>query len=432
MKKPYFCAVIGKNFGDEGKGLAVDYLADVPGKVLVIRHNGGAQSGHTVDRSDKRFIFHELSTGSFRHADTFWADTYFPDLYKLGEELDAFYELEGFRPAIYADMNAKITIIDDVLLNMAAESVRGSHRHGSCGMGIYEAQCRSDGGFAITIKELLDRTEEECLETLREIRTVYLPRRIKELQEELWELRKATGLQDNMQQRSETAELLSIFPEEYAELLQSDAVLENAVREIYHNLQYVKPVKDVASFLQGYDRIIFENGQGLLLDSENAEFSPHVTASRTGLTNPCIFLARWKFTLDEVVYVTRSYVTRHGAGPLPGECSKEELGIVEEDVTNSDNPWQGSLRYARHESAECFVASVQEDLKNIMEHNLPAPDCSLMMTHLNETGHCVLCREGDYPVGDFCKLPAVHTTFGRFYISASRYAEDIKFMKQFL
>lgn len=454
MRKPYFCAVIGKNFGDEGKGLAVDFLSDVPGKVLVVRHNGGAQSGHTVDRPDKRFVFHELSSGSFCHADTFWADTYFPDLYKLGEEMDAFYETAGFYPDIYADENARITIIDDVLLNMAAESVRGSHRHGSCGMGIYEAQCRSEAGFAITIKELLAWTEEECLEKLREIRSVYLPRRLKELWEEISVQLQKTELYDNSQERvsktetlkalqsaAECQDMRNVLPEEYAELLQSDAVLENAVKEIFRNLNYIKPVSDVSSFVRNYDRVIFENGQGLLLDSENKEFSPHVTASRTGLTNPCELLKRWAFTLDEAVYVTRSYVTRHGAGPLPCECDGVELGIMEEDHTNLENPWQGGLRYARHESVERFVAAVQEDLKNVPEHHFlpalqsgkkyhyPEPLCSLMITHLNETGNCVLCNERDYPIGKFCDLPDVRTTFDRFYLSSTRYAKDTKIMK---
>lgn len=454
MRKPYFCAVIGKNFGDEGKGLAVDFLADVPGRVLVIRHNGGAQSGHTVDRPDKRFIFHELSSGSFCHADTFWADTYFPDLYKLGEERDAFYEVAGFYPDIYSDENARITIIDDVLLNMAAESMRGDQRHGSCGMGIYEAQCRSEAGFAITIKELLSWTEEECLEKLHEIRSVYLPRRLKELRDEISVQLQKTELHDNSQERAGKTETLkawhsslecqdmrNVLPEEYAELLQSDAVLENAVKEIYRNLNYIKPVSDVSSFVRNYDRVIFENGQGLLLDSENKEFSPHVTASRTGLTNPCELLKRWAFTLDEAVYVTRSYVTRHGAGPLPCECDGVELGIMEEDHTNVENPWQGSLRYARHESAEHFVAAVREDFKNVTEyhllpdsqsskkHPLQAPVCSIMITHLNETDNCVLCGECDYQVGEFCNLPVVRTTFERFYLSTTRYAKDINFMK---
>lgn len=429
MRKPYFCAVIGKNFGDEGKGLAVDYLSDVPGKVLVIRHNGGAQSGHTVEYPDKRFIFHELASGSFRRADTFWADTYFPDLYKLGEEMEEFYDVAGFRPVIFADMNAKITIIDDVLLNMAAESVRGSHRHGSCGMGIYEAQCRSEAGFAITIKELLAWTPEQCLGRLKEIRKSYLPGRWKELQEDFRKDLQVPALQESPSCQPDASRLFAGMSEEYEELLQSDAVLENAVKEIYRNLQYVKTVSDVASFLQGYDRVIFENGQGLLLDSENTEYSPHVTASRTGLTNPCELLSCWNFTLDEVVYVTRSYVTRHGAGPLPCECEREELGIMEEDQTNIKNEWQGNLRYAKHESAERFVDSVRENLKNVAEHHLPSIVCSLMITHLNETGNCVLCSEEDYTIEAFCKLPHVREMFGKFYLSTTPYAKDIKFIK---
>lgn len=154
MSEPFFYAVVGKGFGDEGKGLAVDYLASKEGKILVIRHNGGAQSGHTVDLPDKRFVFHELSSGSFRGADTLWAATYFPDLYKLEEEIENFREVSGFVPNIYAQPEAQITLIDDVLLNMAAEEARGSGKHGSCGMGIYEAQCRGEAGFAVTRESL--------------------------------------------------------------------------------------------------------------------------------------------------------------------------------------------------------------------------------------------------------------------------------------
>ena len=81
-------AVIGKNYGDEGKGLTVDHLCTGDEKPLVIRHNGGAQSGHTVETDGKRFVFHQLSSGSFHGADTFWAGTYLPDLYKLQEEIN--------------------------------------------------------------------------------------------------------------------------------------------------------------------------------------------------------------------------------------------------------------------------------------------------------------------------------------------------------
>lgn len=401
MRKPYFCTVIGKGFGDEGKGMAVDFLSSYCENVLVIRHNGGAQSGHTVELPDKRFVFHELSSGSFRYADTFWADTFYPDLYKLGEELEDFRAVAGFVPDIYAHKNTRITIIDDVLINMAAEQSRGNKRHGSCGMGIYEAQCRSDAGFDITIGELLIWNTEELFFRLQEIRRNYLPIRLKELGLEISDLG------------------------EYGEMLQDDNILENVATLILENIKNIKPVEDLATFIYGYNRVIFENGQGLLLDSENETYSPHVTASRTGLTNPCEFLHNLNASLDEVVYVTRSYVTRHGAGPLPNECSRADLGIITEDRTNIENPWQGNLRYARHEDAEEFVAPVRNDLENLKILKGNAPTVALMITHLNETNQYLKTKEGDYSVEKFCQLPQINQTFSRFYLSSSCYGADI-------
>jgi len=402
LRKPYFCAVIGKGFGDEGKGMAVDFLASGSEKILVIRHNGGAQSGHTVDLPDRRFVFHELSSGSFQHADTFWADTYFPDLYKLGDELSDFRTVAGFVPDIYSDSDTKVTIIDDVLLNMASEEARGINRHGSCGMGIYEAQCRTEAGFSISIGELMEYNEEELYSKLQWIREKYLPLRIMEL-----------GL-------SET-EL-----GEYGEMLQSNQVLKNQAEEMLNNIKNIRVIRDLSEYIPQYGKVIFENGQGLLLDSENEKYSPHVTASRTGLTNPCCFLKQFNYTLDEVIYVTRSYVTRHGAGPLPNECKKEELGIVDDDQTNIENPWQGCIRYARHERQQGFVEYIEEDIKNIYKYNMPLPICSLLITHLNETNNMMISEDKDYYIEDFSKLKFVNQRFNRLYFSASKYAQDIK------
>lgn len=403
MKRPYICAVIGKNFGDEGKGLAVDYLSlQAKGKpVLVVRHNGGAQSGHTVDLPDKRFIFHELSSGSFRGADTFWAETYYPDMYKLREEAEAFREISGYVPRIYAHPRTRLTLIDDVLLNMAAEEARGSNRHGSCGMGIYEAQCRSQSGFGISLQELFAMNTSGFVRRMKAIRKEYLPKRMKEL-----------GL---------AWEILG----EYKDLLQSDEVLENAAIEILGNLIYVQLAEDVKGLMESYDRVIFENGQGLLLDENNERFAPHVTASRTGLQNPCELLRGYKLALDEVVYVTRSYVTRHGVGPLPYECCAAELGLRERDRTNIENLWQGILRYAHHGSIEEFVEPVLEDLEVSKACCMLPLYRSLMVTHLNETAGCLSTKEGNIPMEEFCRSPVIEKVFNRFYASSTYYAEDI-------
>src|SRR5260370_26170356 len=66
-------AVIGAGYGDEGKGLLTDALAaEVGPDTLVVRYNGGAQAGHTVQAPDgRRHVFHHVGSGSFVGAPTY-------------------------------------------------------------------------------------------------------------------------------------------------------------------------------------------------------------------------------------------------------------------------------------------------------------------------------------------------------------------------
>src|ERR1700721_2544919 len=65
--------VIGSAFGDEGKGLITDYLCThSTAKTCVVRFNGGAQAGHTVEMPDgKRHIFSHFGSGSFARTPTY-------------------------------------------------------------------------------------------------------------------------------------------------------------------------------------------------------------------------------------------------------------------------------------------------------------------------------------------------------------------------
>ena len=396
-------AVIGKNFGDEGKGLAVDYFSLCSGKTLVVRHNGGAQSGHTVVRKTpdkKRFVFHELSSGSCRGADTLWIDSFYPDIYKLGEEVGDFRETFGFCPNIYSLETVCMTTPDDVLLNMALESSRGSSRHGSCGMGINECDLRTKAGFGLKLGQIYSMDADALYHAMLHIRKEYTAKRLQMM-----------------------ADTLDAETNEYVQLLSNNNILENAAYEIVSNMKYVKLLTetDLRRKLQSTDTLIFEAGQGLLLDRNNAIYAPYVTASDTGLTNPCRFLSRLGSKLDEVVYVSRTYVTRHGAGPLPNECPQMVLGDLTEDATNETNLWQGSLRYARHENEEAFVSEIQKD---IASNNVKGCRISLFLSHLNETNGCVIMKDEAVRYEEFIKRPLLSDTFDGVYISASEYSED--------
>ena len=95
-----------------------------------------------------------------------------------------------------------------------------------------------------------------------------------------------------------------------------------------------------AEFLQDKN-IIFEGAQGLALDMDGPNF-PHVTRSNTGLTNVLPLAKLLDLELD-VIYVTRTYLTKHGAGPLPKEFTPDP---PIHDETNMPHDYQGVLRFA--------------------------------------------------------------------------------------
>ena len=394
--------------------MAVDYFSSQVPDTLVIKHNGGAQAGHTVETDGKRFVFHQLSAGSFRHSDTFWADTYYPDLFKLREEAGQFRQISGYVPNVWCDLKTNVTLVDDVLTNMLFETVRGENRHGSCGMGINECDLRTKAGFGMTALDVLSKSAAELTKWVLEMREQYGKQRVLE----------ACGRMEKPGTNG-SRDALPAQAEEYLELLQSKTVVENAVEEMQRSaFEYVRLCEDVGSFLKSHESTVFETGQGLLLDAENQIFAPHVSASRTGLHNPVRLLGKYGLALSEVVYVTRTYVTRHGAGPLPQECSKEALNITERDETNVENPWQGSLRYARHGSVDEFLEPVKIDLRELAETGT-RPDqtgvkVSLMITHLNETNNGILLADGDWELERFQQDPRVQKVFDEFYLSDFR------------
>ena len=364
-------AVIGKNFGDEGKGLATASLSRVLGKPLIIKHNGGAQAGHTVEDAAAawRFVHHQIGAGAEYGAPTLFAEHYMPDLYQLGKEVADFTRLFGFVPLLYSEKTARVTTIDDVLLNMGAEAARGDARHGSCGMGIDECVQRNRAGYGLSVEEVVAWSETELLQRLRELRTRYT---------------------------KERAAALGIDRENpYFELLENDTMLQNYVAEVKANIGQLTLVDANRDWLSQFEHLIFESGQGLLLDEDCEAYAPHLTSSKTGMHNAARFLEKRGLTLDEAIYVTRSYVTRHGEGPLPCETARAKLPGVGVDLTNQPNEWQGTLRYARHVSMEAFFAPVERDKDSVqLFSGARNTKLSILITHLKETGNRLYFEEG--------------------------------------
>lgn len=315
--------VTGANLGDEGKGLVSYCLArdaaERNHKILTVLFNGGAQRAHTAGGK----VFHCLGTGSLMGSDTFYHEKFLLDPITL--------YITGETPII--DPRCRVILPCDVNRNRQKELARGENKHGSCGMGIFEASKRS-------------AQEENCVraESLQNTWNLYY--KVKYMPTD--------GV-----------------PED--ELYNMD-IWMRAVDWVLRNC----PMKKLEDVIMNYDTVIFEGGQGLLLDQSLIKLTPHLTPSSVGSYNIAGLINGLNCTTD-VYYVSRPYMTRHGRGPMENECGKADINADIVDKTNQPNPWQDSLRFGFLDQFT-LANRVQRDFVNYTNAN-----AHLVFTQLNYT-----------------------------------------------
>ena len=353
--------VIGANYGDEGKGLMTDYFCSEAGKkgntCIVVCTNGGAQRGHTVTTPEGiRHIFRHFGSGTFAGADTFLGGAYLVNPVIFREEWEELAAL-GYRPKVYAVPSCRWTTPYDMMANQMIEEFRAGKRHGSCGLGIWETVLR--GRRNVGTRPLFACSETEIREILRILREEYFPARLAE-----------AGI--------------GTLDEQWKELFCSRQLEENFLEDVRFFKSIVIPAEN--DVLLSYDQAVFENGQGLLLDMGIREHLDHTTPSHTGLFEVARILETMPVPMEtEVCYVSRTYLTRHGAGPMENECPKAEINETMHDLTNVPNPFQGTLRYGILDP-EKLRQRIMADLAS-EQKDLPGRSwkCTLALTHLNET-----------------------------------------------
>jgi adenylosuccinate synthase len=314
------CAVIGCSYGDEGKGMWVNQLTQKSKKPLVIRANGGAQVGHTVYRGNDRFVFSHLGAGSLSGAPTLFTRDAIVNPILFLNEIGGRNKSNKINSTVYIDPHCKVTTPWDMMLNQAREYRRFRERHGSVGVGIGVTHERDDAGVRFRYNELMYQIGFGLGSKLAEVRQ--------------W-----CRTQLGRQKSNDPYEVVNIYS-----LFEDDDMFDKFYEDCNRFALHTK--SSTETDLVKYETLIFENGQGLLLDQEYGTF-PHVTRSNTGFRNIGKFLKRnGLFDQEvEVYYISRCYTTRHGAGPLPYERNElADFDIVDE--TNQPNPWQGKMRFA--------------------------------------------------------------------------------------
>jgi adenylosuccinate synthase len=314
--------VIGANYGDEGKGLITDFETRRTGATVVARFNGGSQAGHTVVDGERRHVFGHIGSGYFAGANTYLSSAFLVNPLTLRQEASQLSTVHAISPDIIVHPNARVSTIYDMAINSLAELNR-ENRHGSCGLGINETVTRSEQFFAIRASDLFNEDTSELEERMHLIFSKWVPQRLKDLDIDLERMSSIKEAQPALSVLAEHSEGRAIIMSHYAQM-------------------YMRLLGDKFAF----DPVVFEGAQGLALD-ENLGAFPHVTRSITGLPSAVLAASELNRQVISPVYVTRCYLTRHGAGPMPHEGEPFTTdGSNPHDPTNVHNEWQGTLRYA--------------------------------------------------------------------------------------
>lgn len=300
--------VVGMGFGDEGKGTVVDYLASkAHTKPLVVRFSGGAQAAHNVITEDGfHHTFSQFGSGTLRHSRTLLSR------YTLVDPLRLYAESLHLTPQLGRDALELMAVDERAPLvtrlhqhvNHVLERRRGDARHGSTGlgMGMTELYRLEAGGFHPVVgdlekPELLAQKLEHLYQWVGE-----------QLQEE-----PSISLGDVTQELQDFG---------------ADGLFR------------ILSASEAKQALWSTSELIFEGSQGILLD-EWIGFHPHTTWSTITPDNAYSLMREAGLpSIAERIGVTRTYTTRHGAGPFPTEDNS--LGFAEPH--NGYGEFQGAWR----------------------------------------------------------------------------------------
>jgi adenylosuccinate synthase len=276
--------VLGAQWGDEGKGKAIDQLANH--STWTVRFQGGNNAGHTIVHGDTTLKLHQIPSGvSYEHCNLVLGDGMVIDPWVLEEELDKWHNLTGERPEgkrLFISERASIILPFHRLYDGADRVV------GTTGRGIGPTYRDRIERVGIRFADLANLVaNEEAIQTQAE-------RMSKQLE--------TVGVSDGIEVDALQSDLKWIL-ERY-----SDAIRPTGL------------MIDMA--LRNEERVLLEGAQGAMLDIDQGTY-PFVTSSVTSRANATHGAGIHPGHVDQCFGITKAYTTRVGNGPFPSELSLE-------------------------------------------------------------------------------------------------------------
>src|SRR5699024_768383 len=148
-------AIIGANWGDEGKGKITDLLAEHSD--IVVRFQGGANAGHTIINDYGRFALHTLPSGVFyAHITNVIGNGVALDIRKLADELTGLVQAGVPAPNLIVSERAQLLLPYHVLQDTYEEARLGGHAFGSTKSGIAPFYSDKYAKIGIQVCDLFD------------------------------------------------------------------------------------------------------------------------------------------------------------------------------------------------------------------------------------------------------------------------------------
>lgn len=328
--------VIGTQWGDEGKGKIVDYLAEKAD--VVVRYQGGNNAGHTVMVGGNEFKLHLLPSGILYKGKTcVVGNGVVIDPAVMLKELKGMADKGIDTSGLKISNRAHVIMPYHRLLDKVEEESRGANKIGTTGRGIGPCYMDKNSRCGIRIVDLMDAEEfSEKLACNLDAKNNLL---------------KSVYGVEGFNYEEVKAEYLA-----YAEQLRP----------------YVTDTVTVLSdTVKANKKVLFEGAQATLLDLDHGTY-PYVTSSHPIAGGVCVGAGIGPTKINKVIGVVKAYTTRVGEGPFPTELTDEigncirELG--REYGTTTGRPrrcgWLDAciVRYAGHLSGIDYLAITRLDI----------------------------------------------------------------------
>jgi adenylosuccinate synthase len=287
-------AVIGAQWGDEGKGKIIDELAMRAG--LVVRYQGGSNAGHRVVHEKGEFSFSLVPSGIlYPNTTCIIGNGVVVDPKGLIAEMEALQEKGVDMSRLYISERAHVVMPYHFLLDRMEEEARGADKLDGAQRGIGPAYVDKHARTGIRMADLLD------VDTFR------------------------SKLSTILQQKNRM--ITQIYN-------QPPLSLEEIHGEYFgYGLRLRSYITDTQKMLHNalfdHKTVLLEGAQGALLDIDFGTY-PFVTSSSTMASNAAVGAGLPPRSIDRVVGVYKAYITRIGNGPMPTGLF-DEIGLEMRD-----------------------------------------------------------------------------------------------------